>query len=463
MLKSDSFIDNDVKNVRKRLEKIDPVEIERGLKWLISFRVVFSIVLIFSTLIFSTNEDLPLDSQPFLSVYILSLIILFLSVLYGWSFRTFCRNPLFVYLQLTLDVFSVTAIIYITGSFNSIFTFLYLVVIIGSSMLLFRKGSMIMATLCSLQYGILIDLEYYQILEPIVKQVPLSTQVAWTHIIYRIVIIMTACFAVALLSGFLALQARKARKELKVMADHVKRVEKMATMGEIAAGMAHEIKNPLASLSGAIQMLKEEAPPGTHNYRLMQIVLRETERLSRIVTDFLLFARPCASDFKNVLIAPEIRDTVKIFMQDSLFAGRIHFEMDLDDEVSIGIDTDHLRQILWNLLKNAAESIEGDGTIEIDLIKTRSDRIFLRISDTGSGIPSDILDSVFNPFFTTKSNGTGLGLSIVHRMIDFYNGIIDVDSDLNYGTTVTIIFKYNAEKTVDHQSCVDNKIFDTQV
>ncbi len=446
-----------MRDAENRFKKNDFMEIQLGLKWLISFRVIFSIVLTFSTLIFSTNENLPFDSHPFVAVYILSVSILFLSVLYGFLFKKMGTNALFAYFQLTLDSFIVTAIIYITGSFNSIFTFLYLFVIIASSMLLLRKGSMIIATLCSLQYGLLIDLEYYEILTPLMVHAPLSEQVAWTHVIYRMIIIMGACFTVAVLSGFLAFQAKKAKKELKVMEGHVKRVEKMAAMGEIAAGMAHEIKNPLASLSGAIQMLEEDSQPGTSNYRLMRIVLRETERLSRIVTDFLLFARPCTTGLKKVFLAKEIRDTVKMFQQDQLCAGHIKFDLDLEEAVCIAIDPDHLRQIVWNLLKNAAEAIEGEGRVGIELMG-KSGRIFLRLSDNGCGIIPDDLDLIFNPFFTTKPNGTGLGLSIIHRMIDSYNGFIDVDSEPGKGAAFTVIFRKETGKRVKNSSCSDNKI-----
>ncbi|MBF0230794.1 MAG: two-component sensor histidine kinase [Desulfamplus sp.] len=448
---------------------INNLEIQRGLKWLISFRIVFAIILIFSTLIFSTNESLPFDAIPFVVVYFLSLFILLLSVIYGLLFKKFSTNPLFAYIQLTVDSFTVSAIIFITGGFQSIFTFIYLVVIIASSSLLFRKGSLIIATLCSLQYGILIDLEYYGVIAPLVTNGYLSSQVAWNHIIYRIVIVMIACFSVAVLSGFLALQAKIAKKELKLMEDHLKRVEKMATMGELAAGMAHEIKNPLASLSGAIQMLKEDSKPGTPNHKLMKIVLRETERLSRIVTDFLLFAKPSITTSKEINISREIEDTVALFKQDaicrnssspevekSLCSREIEFEMNLDDSLSIKIDTDHFRQILWNLIKNGAESIhtkradyiqesldsfEYIGWIGINLFKIKDGRIFLKVSDNGCGIDQNDIDSVFNPFFTTKSYGTGLGLSIIHRLVDSYQGFIDVESKLGMGTTFTVIFK----------------------
>ncbi len=479
---------------------VNLVEMQRGLKWLISFRVVFAIILIGSTLVFSTSEELPVDSRPFVAVYILALLILFLSVVYGLLFKKFSTNPLFTYFQLTIDSFTVSAIIFITGGFHSIFTFIYLVVIIAASMLLFRKGSLIVATMCSLQYGVLIDLEYYGLITPLVVSGKLFNQVEWNHIIYRIVIVMTSCFAVAVLSGFLALQAKVAKRDLKLMEDHLKRVERMATMGELAAGMAHEIKNPLASLSGSIQMLKDDATPGSPNYRLMQIVLRETERLTRIVTDFLLFAKPQTSNSKKISLAPEIVETIKLFRQEALCRNllsqrstthndsnilsvksggcnncnsdisdknalcskQIEFEINLDESIFFNIDPDHFRQILWNLFKNASEAIyikqnniieneiyngigksEFRGWIVINLFKAKDNRIFLKVSDNGCGINQNDLDSIFNPFFTTKSYGTGLGLSIIHRLVDSYNGLIGVESNLEYGTTFTVIFQTN--------------------
>ncbi|MBF0302623.1 MAG: two-component sensor histidine kinase [Desulfamplus sp.] len=457
---------------------INQDEIERGLKWLISFRVIFSIILIFSTLVFSTNESLPIDSRPFVAVYFLALFMLILSVFYGLLFKKFSANPLFAYSQLTIDSLTVSCIIFITGGFHSIFTFLYLVVIIAASMLLFRKGSLIIATLCSLQYGILIDLEYYGFITPLVTNGRLASQVEWNHIIYRIVIVMASCFAVAVLSGFISLQAKIAKRELKLMQDHLKRVERMATMGELAAGMAHEIKNPLASLSGSIQMLQDDAKPGTPNYRLMQIVLRETERLTRIVTDFLLFAKPQTFNSKQIALTPEIIETIRLFRQDALCRNsdshllsesenrglcskNIEFEMNLDESITFNIDPDHFRQILWNLVKNGAEAIhikidniienqinndksKFRGWIGINLFKTRDNRIFLKISDNGCGIQENELESVFNPFFTTKSYGTGLGLSIIHRLVDSYKGLIDVESQYETGTTFTVIFQENS-------------------
>ena len=416
-------------------------EITRGLKWSIAFRIIFSIILIFSTLVLSFENDSKLNSQPFFLIYLISILILLFSLFYALLLKIKGGNYFIAYLQLTLDSFFVTGIIFITGSFESIFTFLYLVVIISSSLLVLRRGSMIIATLCSLQYGILIDLEYYGVISPFGNYPLLSSSVDWTYVIYRILVIVTACFAVAFLSGILAMQAKRARRDLKVMEDHLKRVERMAAMGELASGMAHEIKNPLASLSGSIQLLKEDTEPGTPKHRLMQIVLRETERLSRIVTDFLLFAKPYTGNARPIRLDKAIMETVELFKQDPLCRERIEFRIKVDLNVWINMDPDHLQQVLWNLLKNAAEAIDGKGRIDVRLKSFKNNQARLSITDDGCGIPIDEIDTVFNPFITTKTDGTGLGLSIIHRMVDSYGGLIDIESRPGHGSMFTLILK----------------------
>jgi two-component system sensor histidine kinase PilS (NtrC family) len=128
----------------------------------------------------------------------------------------------------------------------------------------------------------------------------------------------------------------------------------MTAMGEMVAGMAHEIKNPLASISGSIQLMAENTESGSPNLRLMQIVLRETQRLNAIVTDFLLFARPKSGTVKEMRLDLAIGEIVSLFRQDPLCAGRIEIIVKLDSPVSIVMDPGHFKQVLWNLLKNSA-------------------------------------------------------------------------------------------------------------
>lgn len=426
----------------------------RGLKWLMGFRAVFGTVLIASTAFFCLSQGLPNTIQPFISLYIIAGSMLIFSLVCIPVLSLDISKVAVAYAQLVIDSFLVTGIIFITGSFVSIFLFLYLVVIIGASMLLLRKGAMAIAAVCSIQYGILIDLEYYGVICPFGDYGSLSSSVEWTHVIFRIAVIIVACFSVAVLSGILALQSKRANTQLKTMEGHLRRVERMAAMGELAAGMAHEIKNPLASLSGSIQMLNERTDPGSPDYRLMQIVLRETSRLSSLVSDFLLFAKPHTANARAIRLDLIIGETVDLFRQDPLCTGAIQIDVQVQEPVWIHMDPGHLRQILWNLLKNAAESIEeDDGIITLKLRPIGADQVQLTIIDNGSGIDPETIDSVFDPFFTTKSNGTGLGLSIIHRLMDTYRGMIDLDSKPGVGTVFTLVFKnVNPQQNLDTNS-----------
>ena len=410
------------------------------IKWIILARVVFAIVLIFSSLFFSSGENLSLLAQPFLSLYHLAAGVLVWSIFYIVWLNQKKGLLALAYFQTIMDTFLVTGIIFVTGSFDSIFTFLYLLVIIYASMILFQKGSFVMAIFSSIQYGLLIELEYYGILTPFMGQYPISMARDETQIIYRIIITITACFAVAILSSILSLQLRNARKDLKITQEHLKRVEKMSAMDEMISGIAHEIKNPLASLSGSIQLLKEDTHPGSHEDKLFQIILRETQRLKQITNDIRLFAKPSKINAVKVDITRAIEDVVTLFL-NTPGTAKIKIQTKLEKDLFVTIDPVHLKQILWNLIKNAAESIDANGKIIIRLSSPRNKRIYLTIRDNGIGIDPEKAKHIFDPFYTTKPEGTGLGLSIIHRIIDTYDGMIDFESIPGKGTLFTIVFK----------------------
>jgi two-component system sensor histidine kinase PilS (NtrC family) len=371
----------------------------------------------------------------------MAAVVLILSIFYiFWLNRQ--KNLLtLAYFQTIVDTFLVTGIIFVTGSFESVFTFLYLLVIIYASMLLLQKGSFVMATCSSLQYGLLIELEYYRIIPHFLGQYPISLTIDQNQIIYRIIITISACFAVAILASILSLQLKSARQDLKITQEHLKRVEKMAAMDEMISGIAHEIKNPLASLSGSIQLLKEDTLSGSYQDKLMQIILRETERLKQITNDIRLFSKPSTINASMVDMTQAIKDVVVLFLNTPEWKTRIQITTKLERDLFVIIDPVHLKQILWNLVKNAAESIENKGKITIGLNSPRNKRIYLTIRDNGLGIDSVNANHIFDPFYTTKPEGTGLGLSIIHRIIDTYEGMIDFESIPGKGTIFTLIFK----------------------
>jgi two-component system, NtrC family, sensor histidine kinase HydH len=415
-------------------------DLYRKIKWLIFFRALFATVLLCSSLFVAYNERLSFFISPLIFIYVISIGILLVSGIYLLILRKAANLSRFGYVQLVIDVFLVSFIILLTGGIASVFSFLYLVVIIYASMITFRKGAMIIAVICCLQYGLLVDLEYYGIIHAFGFEDRLMSY-SWNYAIYKLIITIAACFAVAALSGYLSEQERRARQDLWAMEEQVKRVEKLAAVGEMASGLAHEIKNPLASLSGSIQVLREDLPYEKTRDRLMEIVLRETDRISALVNDFLMFAKPKPGNAKVIPLRKAIDDIVDLFQADTRRRSRsITITRDLINDIFISVDPDHLRQILWNLLLNAEEAIDHEGTITISMHPADKKYASVTISDNGCGMTEDILKLIFDPFFTRKPKGTGLGLSIVQRLISSCNGFIDVLSAPGQGSSFILKF-----------------------
>lgn len=409
------------------------------LKWLIFLRVLFTSLLLGSTFALQMKQGFSAWGQPLLSLYSLIAGLFFLSFIYTLLLNRIQYLTAFAYIQIFLDTVMVTLIVFLTGNFSSLFTFLYLVVIIYSGMLLHKKGTMIMAACSSIQYGILVDLEFYGVLIPSGMDVEFAaTSQAWTYVLYRILIFIVACFVVAFLSGLLAEQAQRSKKKLQAMETHVKRVEKMAAIGEMAAGLAHEIKNPLASLSGSIQILKEEVNFDPVHEKLMRIVLRETDRLSSLINNFLLFAKPPAGRTAIIDLEYAVLETVSAFENEIGTDHDITILKKITGGVWIEMDPAHLRQILWNLLLNAVEAVGENGRIQVRVDPVKYKYALIKIRDDGKGIPKEMFQSIFDPFITTKPKGTGLGLSIVHRLVEFYDSRLEVDSELGRGAEFTL-------------------------
>jgi two-component system sensor histidine kinase PilS (NtrC family) len=242
--------------------------------------------------------------------------------------------------------------------------------------------------------------------------------------------------------------------KFKEMEEEMKRVDKMAAVGVLAAGMAHEIRNPLASLSGSIQMLKSELSLDDHQRHLMEITLRESERLNALITDFLLFAQPPQTHKILYPIKKILEETIDLFTHSPCFHDGIHIRRPGDlEEVHASIDPDQMKQVFWNLFINAAQSMSNGGEIQVQLGRGNGWGVTglplssqlggkewakISIIDSGNGIAQEEREKIFEPFFTTKENGTGLGLSIVHKIIENHNGLIRVESELGRGSSFTI-------------------------
>ncbi len=223
------------------------------------------------------------------------------------------------------------------------------------------------------------------------------------------------------------------------------RQERLASLGVLAAGVAHEIRNPLAAIKCRLFSLKKELPDNLRENEDLAVIQSEINRLERIVKDFLLFARPSEPSFA-IMPGQSILIDVQNLLQPQLAKKAIELKLHLGDPVWIRADKQQLQQALINIVQNAAESIECGGTINLR-IKTGSAKlekrampmVVIEVADTGKGIPADAEKRIFDPFYSTKDAGTGLGLPIAARIIEKHGGFIQYQTQQNQGTTFSLM------------------------
>ncbi|MGZ3405506.1 MAG: two-component system sensor histidine kinase NtrB [Polyangia bacterium] len=225
--------------------------------------------------------------------------------------------------------------------------------------------------------------------------------------------------------------------ELRRMEAAMQRTERLAAVGRLAAGIAHEIRNPLAAISGSIELLSQtmQGDGAKENKELMSIVIREVDRLNGLITELLEFARPRSLETERLDVAATMAEMLKVFENDKRL-GDVRVELVAADAVFVEADPSQLRQVVWNLLRNAAEAAPRQ-TITVEV---RADAEFasLTVRDRGPGISPEHRARMFEPFFSTKEGGTGLGLATVHRIVEEHKGTVELDCPASGGTAVTV-------------------------
>jgi two-component system sensor histidine kinase PilS (NtrC family) len=225
--------------------------------------------------------------------------------------------------------------------------------------------------------------------------------------------------------------------ELRRLEAQSRRSERLAIVGQLAAGIAHEIRNPLASISGSIELLRQGPSASDDDRTLMTIVHREIQRLNVLIGDLLDYANPRPPQPVDFDLGVMVEETLQVARGEKGFAT-VHMAMAVDRPLPLHADPAKLRQVLWNLLRNAADAAAMGGRhVHVDARRT-FDGTTLIVSDDGPGIAADQLARIFDPFFTTKSKGTGLGLATCHAIIAEHGGHIDVDSTPGKGTRMVI-------------------------
>ena len=251
--------------------------------------------------------------------------------------------------------------------------------------------------------------------------------------------------------------------EVVAMEQELRRSERLAGVGQLAADIAHEIRNPLAAISGSVEML-EAGVDGTEQdlerRRLMGIVHREIDRLNDLITEFLQFARPAPAKRTPVDLGAVVEDLVGMF--EATRPEGVEIEVDLATRLTALADPTQVRQILWNLILNAVQAMPEGGCIRISVAEAGAEPqeaasegrneakggagfVEVTVADTGIGIEPEVLERIFDPFFTTRADGSGLGLATVHRIVEANGGNLRVESSVGEGTVLRVRFPRQEE------------------
>ncbi len=244
--------------------------------------------------------------------------------------------------------------------------------------------------------------------------------------------------------------------QIRELEAEMRRKEWLANLGEMSAGMAHEIRNPLGALAGAMQMLRKESTADATDRRLMDIAIREATRLDAIITEFLQYARPPELDLAEHDINKILAETLDLVQHEARIRKRITITTSLAvGALVVQVDQNQMRQVFWNLATNAFDAMPEGGQLTIstgyrhvDAAGRSGDVVEIAFQDTGEGIAQDNLDKIFLPFFTTKKEGSGLGLAAVHRIVDLHGGWIKVESQPQRGTRFVVCLPRSGDDRV---------------
>lgn len=547
--------------------------LKRSIGWLTAARIVVLLLILLSAVLVQAGSGIQFDPAgsdfplgPELNfLYLLNGAAVLLA-LFHWTVGRRLPVRLAAYIQLLGDLAIVTVLVYGSGGPDSVFNFLYLVVIGVAAFLLYRTGAVLVASIAAVLYGSVVQLLAYGILPP----PPLAPTSDWggARVRYNLAITVAGFYGVAFMASYLSEKLRSARDELAlrqkalqrlqhlygnviasmssglmttdaqqrvtflnraggeligidparapgkmlwelgfVFADgweqirarargpetyrdeveiergHDRRVlgfsmrilrdaegeegtlllfqdltemkklerearfhSQLSAVGELAAGIAHEIRNPLASISGSVQVLSKDLNIGSAERRLMEIIVSESSRLSKILEEFLRFVRPQEKRLAEFDVATTVSEVMDLFRLSDEVSDSHRIEVDVEPPFSkIDGDRDQIRQIIYNIAKNAVHAMSAGGVLTV-AGREEGAWYTIRFSDTGRGMSEQELSRLFTPFSTAFDGGTGLGMAIVRRIVEEHGGAIDAESRPGEGTTVTVLLPRQARR-----------------
>ncbi len=407
---------------------------KRSILWMNLLRLLIVTLLFVLAVIIEYSAEF---SFPFIQfIYLIGAAYILSAMsfsLYYWGKQLKAQ----AYAQIFLDLALVTALVYISGGASSSFYLLFVFPIIEAGLVLSTRAAYFIASLAAILMGAVVDGLYLGVIP--YAEAGQSGAGALGSVLYTIFVAWSAFFLIAFLTNSLASRLRKTRAALREAQRELSISDRLSEAGRISATLAHEIRNPLAAISGSVQVLKKEIRLNAEQQELMDIVLRESQRVSHNLEQFLDFALPPKQVF-SVISLPDIMDeTIKMLRGGGELNGRVEIHGNF---LSSGLhyfgSAGQFKQVFLNLVKNSIKAMPEGGRLTIDFVEPRKREIELRFSDSGRGFSDEDKKHLFEPFYSGFEGGRGLGLSIVRRIVDDYDGKIDIRSELNKGTEIVI-------------------------
>lgn len=258
--------------------------------------------------------------------------------------------------------------------------------------------------------------------------------------VYPSILTVVTIVVVAILAGWLARRLQAQSGMLAEATQRAERAERLAALGRIAAALAHEIRNPLGSILGSIDILREAPGLGEDERRLCGIIRNETDRLNDLVGDMMNLARPREPTMERVDVARVAREVVQLARRSGRGEHDVPVEFEGPESLPVHADAAQLRQVIWNLVRNAVQASGADAPVRVRVSKER-ERAVVEVIDRGPGIPEEMRDRIFDAFVTTRSQGIGIGLAVVKQIVDAHGARVDVVENEGGGTTFRVTFR----------------------
>lgn len=339
--------------------------------------------------------------------------------------------------QLLVDQATWTVLVYLTGGATSGATSFYGLTCVTGAALAGLRGAAIAAISGGALYVGLVTLLARRWLPPPADQPSALYSLPRGEVAYYVLVTLLMLVVVTLLSGYLAERLRLEAGRVVVAEERADRAERMAALGRLATGLAHEIRNPLGSIAGSVQLLRDNPALSEDDRLLCDIAQREAERLNDLVTDMMDLTRRRKPEFAEVDVAAVAQEVVALASQSGRGSSDIAIEYRGVDAARVVADAAQLRQLVWNLVRNAVQASSPGDAVEVS-IDADADGFVLAVSDRGQGIDDEARERLFDAFFTTRSHGTGVGLAVVKAIADEHGFSVEVDSQEGRGATFRV-------------------------